>query len=83
MNILSLSLEVQNNISSLRLFDQLKRDNAEYAKESGEEIVDYLLRDYDAKPEGWDVCFEFAYDEISSKAKEARRNIIERMLKAL
>jgi hypothetical protein len=80
-NVLHLSLDEQNRIQSTDLFDQIKGDSAPYAKESGEDLVDYLMRDYDAKPEGWDSCFEFAYDEISIQAKEERRTVVERMLK--
>lgn len=72
--------EDQNRISSSFAFDQAKEMSAPYAKESGEPLTEYLMRDYDANPSGWNNCFEFAYDEISSRAKEERRNIVERMI---
>jgi hypothetical protein len=79
-NVLSLSLENQNHVTNPSIFSQIKRDSGKYAEESGEDVIEYLMRDYDASPEGWDNCFEFSYDEISFKAKEERRNIIEKYL---
>lgn len=79
-DILHLSIEEQNHIFNVSLFEQIKRDSVRYAAESGEEINAYLMRDFDANPEGWDVCFEHSWDEVSAKAKEERRNIVERML---
>ena len=79
-NVLSLSLENQNHVNSPSIFDAIKSDNSKFAKEAGLSIAEYLLADFDACPENWNNCFEFSYDEISAKAKEERRNIIERYL---
>lgn len=81
-NALKLSLEQQNKIDNYSFFDQAKSQSKQYAEESGEDLGDYLMRDYYANPDGWNGGFEFAYDEISAKAKEERRSIVERITKA-
>lgn len=77
--VLNLSLEAQNEYSNSAL-DAAKAQSKQYAEESGEPLNEYLLRDYDANPEGWNSVFQYAYDEISSGAKAERRNVLERAL---
>jgi len=78
-NVLSLSIEEQNYFNA-QLFRQAINDNKHFAEESEENIADYFLRDFDAKPEDGDFAFEFSYDEVSSKAKEERKKILTNML---
>lgn len=77
-NVLNLSLEDQNQINAAQ-FASMISDNKHFAEESGENVAEYFLRDFDANPDGWNL-FEHSYDEISSAAKKERRNVIERML---
>lgn len=78
-NVLSLSVENQNHFNP-QILRQAINDNKHFAEESDENVADYFLRDFDAKPEGWDFAFEFSYDEVSSKAKEERKNILTNIL---
>jgi hypothetical protein len=78
-NVLSLSVEEQNYFNS-QLFIQAISDNKHYAIESGENVADYFLRDFEASPQGWDFAFDFSYDEVSAKAKEQRKSILTNML---
>jgi len=78
-NILSLSIEEQNNFNSC-VFTQIFSDNKSYAEESDENVADYFIRDFEESPEGWNACFEFSYDEVSTKAKQERKNILINML---
>jgi hypothetical protein len=74
-NVLNLSIEEQNSYSQ-SAFDLAISESINYAKESNENIADYFLRDFDESPENWNSVFEYAYDEISSKAKQERRKIL-------
>jgi hypothetical protein len=78
-NILSLSIEEQNNFNQ-SVFSAIISDNKHYAEEIDENVADYFLADFGAQPEGWNACFEFSYDEISTKAKQERRKILFNML---
>jgi hypothetical protein len=78
-NILSLSIEEQNNFNS-SIFTQIFSDNKSYAEESEENVADYFIRDFDDNPEGWNPCFEYSHDEVSSKAKQKRKDILINML---
>lgn len=78
-NLLSLSVEEQNYFNA-QLFRQAINDNKRYAEENEENIADYFLRDFEARPESWDFAFEFSYDEVSAKAKEQRKYILINML---
>lgn len=78
-NVLTLSVEEQNNFNA-SVLSQILFDNKHYAEESDENVADYFLRDFDVQPEGWNACFEYSYDEVSSKAKEERRNVLTNML---
>jgi len=80
-NILSLSIEEQNNFNQ-SVLSTIIFDNKHYAEESGENVADYFLRDFEASPEVWDFCFEYSYDEVSTKAKEGRKAILTNMLVA-
>jgi hypothetical protein len=80
-NILSLSIEEQNNFNQ-SVLSTIIFDNKHYAEESGENVADYFLRDFEASPEVWDSCFEYSYDEVSTKAKEGRKAILTNMLVA-
>lgn len=78
-NVLTLSLEEQNYFNA-NVFRQIFSDNKHYAETSEENIADYFINDFEQNPEGWNSCFEYSYDEVSSKAKEERRNILINML---
>jgi hypothetical protein len=78
-NILSLSIEEQNNWNQ-SVLSAIVFDNKHYAEESEENVADYFIRDFDANPEGWNPCFEYSYDEVSTKAKQQRKDIIVNML---
>jgi len=73
----------KNAISNRSFFEDAKRIAKPYAEASGEDLTEYLLRDFDANPYGWDNGFEYSYDDISAKAKEERREVIGRMIAAL
>lgn len=74
-NKLSLSIEEQNNFIP-SIFTKIFSDNKSFAEESDENVADYFLRDLDEQPEGWNPCFEYSYDEVSTKARQERRNIL-------
>jgi hypothetical protein len=78
-NILSLSIELQNNFNQ-SVLSAIIFDNKHYAEESEENVADYFIRDFDVQPGGWDSCFEYNYDEISTKAKQKRKDILVNML---
>lgn len=78
-NVLSLSIEEQNNFNS-SVFTQIFSDNKSYAEESDENVADYFIRDFEESPEGWNPCFEYSYDEVSTKAKQERKSILINML---
>lgn len=80
-NILSLSIEEQNNFNQ-SVLSTIIFDNKHCAEESGENVADYFLRDFEAMPEGWDSCFEYSYNDVSTKAKENRKSILTNMLVA-
>lgn len=77
--VLPLLIEEQNSFNQ-SVLSAIIFDNKHYAEESAENVADYFLRDFDAQPEGWDSCFDFCYDEVSTKAKEQRRIILVSML---
>lgn len=81
-NVLSLSIENQNHLvisESDRIIGIYKNE----AKDAGKSMLDYtpyILSEFDKSPEHFNNWFEFDYSDISAKAKEERRNIIERLL---
>jgi hypothetical protein len=75
-NVLSLSIEEQNNFNE-SILDAIVSDSKRYA---GENVADYLIEDFKQSPESWDCMFEYAYDEVSSKAKQGRIEIIKNLL---
>ena len=74
--VLSLSIEEQNNFNE-SILDAIVSDSKRYA---GENIADYLIEDFKQSPESWDGLFEYAYDKVSSKAKQGRIEIIKNLL---
>ena len=77
--VLALSVEEQNNFNQ-SVLSAIIFDNKHFAEESEENVADYFLRDFDEQPEGWNACFEYSYDEVSTKAKEQRRSVLVNML---
>jgi hypothetical protein len=75
-------IELNQNDFNRTIFNSVLSDNKHFAIESGEPIADYLIRDFEQNPENWNCVFEYAYDEISSRAKKERKKIIVNLLVA-
>ena len=68
-NLTKLSIEEQNSLVFESIISQMVIDNKEKTAEE-------YLEDFDQCPEGFNNCFNYSYDEISSKAKQERRTTI-------
>lgn len=79
LNLSEMTIEEQNYFTA-QLFIQAFNDNKHFAEESDENVADYFIRDFEGSPENWNFAFEYSYDEVSSKAKEERKNILINML---
>ena len=72
-NVLNLSIEEQNSLIFESIIYQIVRDNKDKTAEE-------YIEDFDQYPEGFNNCFNYSYDEISTKAKQERRIDIIRYL---
>ena len=81
MKTLELTIAEQNNFTT-QLFIQAFNDNKHYAEENNENVADYFLADFEDSAENWDFGFEYSYDEVCTKAKSERKNILVQLLVA-